>query len=149
MSDTLKMTMVTSVDGAEPLPMPLEESMRWTKPVPVSAIKESRGDRSQREIARAAGLSQAFVSELESGRKRLTPGTAQKLAPVLGTTPDQLMRAECEVNLERVARMVRVDPQLLLAEAERLAEIVPGREIGDAIIDALVKIARDRQKALN
>lgn len=125
-----------------------EESAWWHELVPVGAIKEKRGDRSQIQIARAAGMSQGFLSELECGRKRLTLGTAQKLAPVLGTTPDQLMLAERWVKLHRAAQKGRVDYQVLLAEAKRLAEMLPIGEIGDEIIDALIGIARAGPKPL-
>ncbi len=82
------------------------------------------------------------MSELEGGRKRLTPGTAQKLAPVLGIEPKQLMVAERGVNLERVARMVRVDPQPLLAAAQRLIDMLPPGKTGDDIIDVIAGIAQ-------
>jgi transcriptional regulator with XRE-family HTH domain len=126
------------------------DEMAWeTVPIPTSALKESRGNRSQVEIAQAAGISQGFLSALESGRKRLTPGVAQKLAPALGTTADRLVFIECLANLNRVAQKGHISLRPLLAEAERLAGMLPGGEVGDAIIDALVRIVRERQKVPN
>jgi transcriptional regulator with XRE-family HTH domain len=103
----------------------------------------------QREIARAAGISQGFLSELECGQKRLTPGVAQRLAPVLGTTASQLVLGEHLERLNRAAQKGYIDRQTLLAEAERLTEILPGGEIGEAILDALVRIVREQQMLPN
>ncbi len=126
----------------------LDASRSRDRPVPASSIKEQRGGRSQTEIAQFAGISQGFLSELESGQKRLTPGVARRLAPALGTTADQLLLNEHLVKLNRAATSCKLDPQWLLSEAERLAEILPSGEIGDAIVDALVGIVREGPKPL-
>jgi transcriptional regulator with XRE-family HTH domain len=146
MGDTLEATRMNPGDDAGALPMPLDVSMRRTVPLSVSAIEERRGNQSQREIARDAGISQSFLSELESGRKRLTPRTARKLAPVLGTTPDGLMLAEHWTKLKRVARKGGADPYAVLAAAKRLIEMLPEKEDDDAIVAALVGIAREGRK---
>jgi plasmid maintenance system antidote protein VapI len=149
MRDTSKMAMMTPVDSAEALAMPPEESAARTEHVPTSVIRERRGQCSQTEIAQAAGISQGFLSELESGRKRLTPATAQKLAPVLGTMPDQLIAAEHWVDLKRAAWKGGIDPQSMLAVAKTLAEMLPGGRVGNDLVDALVEIVRElRQKPL-
>jgi transcriptional regulator with XRE-family HTH domain len=111
-----------------------------------SPVKDRRGTLSQVQLAQAAGISQAFLSELETGGKRLTLATAQKLAPALGTTPARLLRDEQVARLKRVARQGNIDPQMLLAEAERLDEILPSGEIGEAVFDALRAIVRERPK---
>jgi hypothetical protein len=74
---------------------------------------------------------------------------AHKLAPALGTTADQLVHGERLARLNRAAQNARMDLQPLLAEAERLTEILPGGDIGDAIIDALVRIVQEGQKSPN
>lgn len=148
MRDTLKTAMMTPEVGTETLPTSSEEPAWETEPVPISGIKVRRGDRSQREVAREAGISQGFLSELEGGRKRLTLDTAQKLASVLGTTPDHLMLCEHLTKLNRAATQGNVNSQRLLDEAKRLTEILPGGEVGDAIVDALVGIVRERAKSL-
>jgi transcriptional regulator with XRE-family HTH domain len=122
-----------------------DEPAWGAQPIAASALKVRRGNRSQIEVARAAGISQGFLSELESGRKRLTPGVAQKLAPALGMSANQLVLAEHLANLNRVAQKGNIDLQPLLAEAERLIEILPSGEIGDAIIDAIVRIVREQK----
>jgi len=142
------MAMMTPVDSTEALPMPPEETARRTGHVPTSVIRERRGHRSQTEIAQAAGISQAFLSDLERGRKRLTPATAQKLAPVLGTMPDQLIVAEHWVKLKRAALKGGADPLPIVAVARSLAEMLPSGRVGDDLVDALVAIVRERPKAL-
>jgi hypothetical protein len=62
---------------------------------------------------------------------------------------DQLVLAEHLANLNRVAQKGNMDLQLLLAEAQRLTEMLPTGEIGDATIEALVGIVRERPKAPN
>jgi transcriptional regulator with XRE-family HTH domain len=149
MRDNSKMAIMTLEGGAKTLQVSPHEPAWETERISVSPLKESRGDRTQMEIARVAGISQGFLSELESGQKRLTSSVAQKLASALGMPANQLVLAEYLANLNRVAQKGQVDPRLLLAEAERLAEMLPGGEVGDAIIAALVRIVRERQKLSN
>jgi hypothetical protein len=42
-----------------------------------------------------------------------------------------------------------VDLRPLLAEAERLTEILPQGEVGDAIMDAMLRLVREKQKLPN
>jgi transcriptional regulator with XRE-family HTH domain len=146
MSDDSKMPMMTPEVGERTLQNFPEEPAWETEPIPASALKERRGKRSQVEIAQAAGISQGFLSELESGRKRLTRSTAQKLAAALETTPDHLMLAERHATLNRAAHKGRVDPKPLLGMAERLAELLPSGKIGDAIVGALIGVLQERPK---
>ena len=143
------MIMTTPNVGTKIPQMSPDECAWETQSIPASAIRERRGDRSQNEIARAAGISQGFLSELESGQKHLTPGVAQKLAPRLGMSANQLVLAEYLANLNQVAQKGNTDLQPLLAEAERLTEMLPGGEIGGAIMDAIVNIVRELQKLPN
>jgi hypothetical protein len=149
MSDTSKMAMGPSVDRVQRLPTPLEESVQRTESVPASAIRKWRGGRLQREVARAAGISQGFLSELGCGQKGLTPGVARRLAPVLGTTVPQLVLGEHLARLNRAAQKGHIDLQPLLVEVEKLTEILPSGQVGEAIMDAIVRIVRDRQKLPN
>lgn len=125
-----------------------QESARPKEFVATGTVKDRRGTRSQVQLAQAAGVSQSFLSELENGRKRLTPATAQKLAPALGTTPAQLLLDEQLATLNRVAQQGNIDPRMLLDEAERLDEILPSGEIGEAVFDALRAIVCERPKLL-
>src|SRR4028118_1169652 len=76
----------------------LEEALArpsWVQgEVPTSAIRDMRGSRSQRSVALERGTSQALISELEVGTRKLTLKAAGRLAPALGATLEQLMAAE-------------------------------------------------------
>jgi transcriptional regulator with XRE-family HTH domain len=135
-------------DQAGPLSVLPEEPAERDTHIPASALRERRGNRSQVRIAQAAGISQGYLSELEAGSKSLTPAAAQKLAPALGTTVGQLVLREHLAKLNRAAQEGHIDLQPLLAEAERLAKILPGGEVGDAIVDALIGIALEGPKPL-
>jgi hypothetical protein len=76
----------------------LEEALArpsWVQgEVPTSAIRDMRGSRSQRSVALERGTSQALISELEVGTRKLTLKAAGRLAPALSATLEQLMAAE-------------------------------------------------------
>jgi transcriptional regulator with XRE-family HTH domain len=102
-----------TLEGGEKTPQQSPHGPAWEMaPIAASALRERRGDRSQIEIARAAGISQGFLSELESGRKRLTPSVAQRLAPVFGMPANQLMFDEHLATLNRVAAAGAMDAVL-------------------------------------
>ena len=106
---------------------------RGTGPIPTSPIRARRGRRSQVEIAQMAGISQGFVSDLESGKKRLTPEVARRLAPALGTTADQLVVAEHlakNIALEDVYRPHGYDELEGIVSANVLAGLDPEKPYG-------------------
>ena len=135
-------------DWAGTLAALLGEPAEGDRPIPTSAIRARRGNRSQSEIAQGAGISQGYLSELETGSKRLTLSVARKLAPALGTTVGHLVLGDHLAKLNRAAAKGKIDPQRLLDEAERLAEILPGGEVGDTIAEALAETMRKRTKPL-
>ncbi len=110
--------------------------------IPQSAIQALRRNRSQVKMAAKADLSQGYLSELESGRKRLTPDVAARLGPALGVTPEQLIVLEHLTKLNRMAERGELDPAPLLAKVERLAHILPDGEAGAVITDTLLEIVR-------
>lgn len=66
----------------------------------------------QAALARAAGLSQAYLSDLESGRRLGTVESVRKLAPFIGCdNPDWLLDADAPVEpppaIEQARRRVR------------------------------------------
>ncbi len=126
----------------------LEEPGERDRPIANSAIRAWRGNQSQVEIAGKARITQGFLSELESGQKRLTPSVARKLAPALGTTANELLLYENLAKLNRAAQQGRIDLQELLVEAERLSQLLPSGEVGDTIVDALIGIVRERPESL-
>ena len=57
---------------------------------PLKAVREWRGI-SQEELARRAGTSKAYVSQLETGRRHAGRGLLRRLARALGVPPEVLM----------------------------------------------------------
>lgn len=93
--------MTTPVGGLGSMEMPRQKSASPQKFAATSVIKERRGTRSQVQVAQAAGVSQAFLSELENGRKTLTPDTAEKLAPAQLLLDEQLATDRNKQNPRR------------------------------------------------
>ncbi len=58
------------------------------------------------------------------------------------------MLSEYLTKLKRAAQKGGIDPRPLLAEAQRIAELLPDGEVGDAIADALAGIVREGPKSL-
>lgn len=87
-------------------------------------LREESG-RGQQEFARQIGASQSLVSEIERGRRDMTPGFAMKAAPELGVDPVVLL---CGLQYEKVARKAEAGdpaaPNEALALAKRLMEIL-------------------------
>lgn len=110
--------------------------------VPVSAIRHMRGDRPQTQISTKTGLSQGYISDLESGKKALTPETAARLAPTLGVTPGELEFAEQVSTLQRLAVKGRLDPTRLLDAIQELAVSLPDGEVSDDLVDALLTVLK-------
>ncbi|MDP9476314.1 MAG: helix-turn-helix domain-containing protein [Actinomycetota bacterium] len=110
--------------------------------VPTSAIRDLRGDRPQSEVALKSGVSQAMISELEAGRKQLTPGTAARLAPALGVTPAELELAEQVSTLQRLAIKGTMDPARILDAIQEIAFSLPDDEVSDRLVDALLAVLR-------
>ena len=54
---------------------------------------------SQDKLARRAGVSLALVSRIESGQRTLTRDAADKLAPALGVTVEELMDRPISVTI--------------------------------------------------
>lgn len=78
-----------------------------------AAITRARGDVSQREIARRAGLSTTYLSALEGG-ERTNPGipVLQRLAKALGVSVGDLLSSTADLELAR-ERIVRRQARLL------------------------------------
>lgn len=56
---------------------------------PLRALRRSK-NLSQREVAAAAGISQAHLSYVETGHSKLTPWVRRALAGALGADPEAL-----------------------------------------------------------
>ncbi len=107
----------------------------------LKAIREAAG-KHQLTLANETGVSQGFISELESGRKPLTSATAAKLAPGLGVAPEELEAAETITSLHRAALKSEVDPRQLLEATIDLSYSLPDNRVSDALIDALLSVLK-------
>lgn len=58
----------------------------------LSSARRAR-QRTQWEIANAAGITSGYLSQLETGAARVPPAAAARLAPVLGLDAAELVRA--------------------------------------------------------
>jgi transcriptional regulator with XRE-family HTH domain len=75
----------------------------------LTELREERGW-TQKQLAEKAGLSVAFLSEIENGKRNLSSGKLLHLADELGASLDYLMRGEQSPMRER--RPVEIPPEL-------------------------------------
>ena len=89
--------------------------------VRIRDLRLSQG-RAQAELARAAGISPAYLNLIEHDRRSLTPAVRARLAEALGTTGEELEagREESLLAALRVAAAAAQDQ--IVVEAERMAE---------------------------
>ena len=88
-------------------------------------LRELRGDRSLREVYRASGVSDPFLSQIEKGQRRPGPRILRKLAAYYEVSLNDLLRragyleeeevedpdADEEANIERAFNYVLADPR--------------------------------------
>ncbi len=108
--------------------------------VPSSAVRDLRGGRSQEEVAGSAGIKQAALSRIESGKRGLSEKMALKLAPALGVEPNELMVAEEIAKTQRLAMKGRLDPRLLLESIMQVADSMPDSRVADDLINVMVQV---------
>lgn len=116
------------------------EAMPASVDVPPSALKTLRGSRHQTEIALKSGVSQAHISELETGKKWLTPRVSAKLAPVLGCETEELLATERVSALKRMADGGHLDPDRLVVTIMDLAFVLPDARVSDDLIDSMLAV---------
>jgi transcriptional regulator with XRE-family HTH domain len=122
----------------------LEQPNSRTGPPPTSAVRDFRKARglTQEQLARAAGITQVHVSDVERGRRRLTPKVAMKLARPLQTTPEDLQWAEYFSSLQRAAVKGTLDPHVLLETILKLSDALPESDVADNLMDALTDVLK-------
>lgn len=86
-------------------------------------MRQSQG-RAQAELARAAGISPAYLNLIEHDRRNLTPAVRARLAEALGATDEELEagREESLLAALRVAAAAAQDQISVEVEVERMAE---------------------------
>ncbi|MFS8087439.1 MAG: helix-turn-helix domain-containing protein [Acidobacteriota bacterium] len=103
-------------------------------------IRELRDgkDLSLRELCKKAGISPAFLSDIELGRRHPSDTVLRAIAKVLGTTFDDLKEYDERPAVEEIKRRLLKDPKLGFAFRRILDENVSAEE--------LVKLADDKAK---
>jgi transcriptional regulator with XRE-family HTH domain len=82
----------------------------------LAAIRERRGWK-QTELAERAGLSVAFISEIENGKRNVSSEKLLQLANALGASIDYLLRGEDAA--QRISTPVTVPPELSQAAEQQ------------------------------
>lgn len=70
----------------------------------IKQVREAKGIK-QGEFASDLGLSQAAISQFESGARQPTPRTIEKICQVLGVTREELVGKEDVENFEKAMLM--------------------------------------------
>lgn len=120
----------------------LLSSSSETGPPPTSAIRDLRGSKRQEELATEAGISQAHLSDLETGRRELTRDVALKLAMPLGVKASDLELAETLATMQRAALKGEMNPERLLDAILKMADAMPDSNARDEVVDMLVEVLK-------
>lgn len=118
----------------------LERLRAFLAGVPENAVKDLRGERRQVQIAAKSGLTQGQLSELETGRRRLTADLARRLAPALGTTPQELEAKQALAELRGTLKQTPVDLEEFARKFvfinERLPDTAEANEVRRVMVEA-------------
>jgi transcriptional regulator with XRE-family HTH domain len=103
-------------------------------------IRELRDEKdlSLRELCKKAGISPAFLSDIELSRRYPSAQVLRAIAKALGTTFDELKQHDTRPAVEEIKRRVLEDPKLGFAFRRFLDENVSSEE--------LLKLANDKAK---
>lgn len=122
----------------------LKRLLRLLADVPDSPLQRLRGRTPQTEVAAKAALGQGRYSEYETGARDLTRSMAERLAPALGGTPEQILTAQRLGQLKAVAAKSGPedppDPQRLLDLILELGDGLPEGEHSDRIIETAIEL---------
>ncbi len=109
---------------------------------PDNLLRHLRGQSHQTEIAAKGLISQGYYSELESGKKPLTPAVAERLAPVLGVTASELIVSGQLVSLKAMADRGGLEPQRMLDAIQELSWSLPEGQVSDDLVEALLAVLK-------
>lgn len=124
----------------------LEKVRAQLKDVPDSFVRYLRAGRPQMKITTKSGVSQAHLSDLETGRRELTWEAAERLAPVLGTQPEHLMSADVLAGLKSMAyeNPGDLDAQVLVEAVKFLDQVLASNDNNEQLLMALIELAESR-----
>jgi transcriptional regulator with XRE-family HTH domain len=109
-----------------------------------------RGDRPQMQVAYKSGMTQAHLSEVENRKREITVDVAQRLGPVLGLKPEELLAADVLAGLKSMAneRPGELDAHLLMELIDYLDRVMVGAdEFRDELLTTLIELAEARIEA--
>lgn len=94
-------------------------------------IRELRevADKSLRELAREVGVSAAFLSDIELGRRYPSDDVLDKIARKLGTTPQALDEYDTRPPLDEMKRKSHTNPAYGFALRRMVEEDVSSEEL--------------------
>lgn len=136
----------------------LQNVRRLLAKMPVSAVKavrEQRGMSQSELVARVAelatqmggeGVKQGVLSDLERGRRSLTPDMADQLGPALGIEADKLLAMDVlgDVKLTAMKSADDLDPHFLVELIEYLDAVLPENDDADELLTAFMELAQER-----
>lgn len=98
-------------------------------------IRELRGDKdlSLRELATKIGVSAAFLSDVELGRRYPSDKHLEKLALALETTLEELQQFDTRPPVQEFRKLAHADPAYGFAFRRMIDENVSSKEILDFI----------------
>lgn len=92
--------------------------------VPDRGLKNLRGGLRQADVAARAGVTQQQLSEVETGRRRITPALAERLGEALETDPGHLLAADALVRLKAATKSAEPDPDAMLQAMLEVDELI-------------------------
>lgn len=94
----------------------------------IRQLREAK-DMSLRELAKALGVSPAFMSDVELGRRQLSDQHMVRLAAALGTTKEDLEKYDTRPPMRDLRRITAKDPQYGLAFRQLIDKKVTPQEL--------------------
>jgi transcriptional regulator with XRE-family HTH domain len=93
------------------------------------AIRNLRGDLdfSLRELAKKAGISPPFLSDIEAGKRSPSDETLQSLAKTLKVTFEQLKKYDHRESATELRRLIANNPRLGLAFRSTVEDLKTGK----------------------
>ena len=86
-------------------------------------------DLSLRELAREVNVSAAFMSDIELGKRYPSDEVLERLARVLQTTPDELLKFDTRPPLDEMKRKSTTNPSYGFALRRMVEEDVSGEDL--------------------
>jgi transcriptional regulator with XRE-family HTH domain len=107
----------------------------------IRRIRDQR-DVSLREFAKRLGLSAAFISDVELGRRHPSEEVLASIARALGVKIDELRAQDIRAPLEDIKRITQSDPKFALA----FRTVIDKRISADELLDLVNRKRSETQR---